>query len=626
MDAPKLNTMKKTLLLITLLLLCTVSSFGQQTTFTPNCGGDDDTARFTSLIATIGSNTGTIRLPSKNGGRCAVNDLTIPANIALDNSDGTGVSVNSGKILTVQGPIVNPIGRPLFFGLGTVVLAGNPSIGSVGQLLISGGDGTSIWSSMVNGLTITQTSGGALTVNNGVTLQVGSNVALSSQLVDSQTSGASLSQLETAVNELKAALAVQGLINFPIDLSTLPGALLGWRADIQSHIDNDPVPTVTDSSGNGNTGNQPTGANQPVFKTAVQNNRSVIRFDGSNDYLSLNSPLSTVRTVYLVYKQTGASQDNRTPLGHATLFDWHGGSGTLMLSPTNAAAAVMNGSAYVNGFLDTAANIERPTSEFRVLAFVTTGNTNVGAIFTDRLVAGRFLAGDLAEIWLYSAQHTAPQVASAVGALKLRWGVTNATPLRRRVVLDGDSITNNSYAVRVVNCLVGNCASPSPITNNSWFSTNYAVSGQTIVMMQSDAATEIDPTYSGHRAKEVLAAFGGTNDLYFGSSLASLQTNYQAYCTSRRAAGFKVVAATILPRSNSGTPGTFEANRLAFNTWLRANYTTFADALADFAANGTMGCTGCETNATFYLDLVHPTDAGNDILAPIVRDAVNAIP
>ena len=97
----------------------------------PVCAGTDDTAAFSTLISQFLSNVGTIRLPYINGTRCAVNTLTIPSNVTLDNSDGTGIKVNTGQTLTIQGPIVAPA-KPVFFnsflGQGEVSLSGNAGL------------------------------------------------------------------------------------------------------------------------------------------------------------------------------------------------------------------------------------------------------------------------------------------------------------------------------------------------------------------------------------------------------------------------------------------------------------------------------------------------------------------
>jgi hypothetical protein len=454
-------------------------------------------------------------------------------------------------------------------------------------------------------------------------------LSINSQTVNGTTTGANIATLEAEVNGLKEALRAQGLVQYAVDLSALPGVLLGWRADNQGYVDGVAQGVLGDSSGNGNDGIQATGSKQPIAIAGAQAGKTVLRFDGVDDFLAFTTPLANIRTVYIVYKHT-TPKDNDTVLGHVTSFNYTGGSSAQLFNPGAVSAAVLNAAVAVNGYADTAVNLMRPTTEFQIITLVTTGNTTADSIFNDRRTALRYINGDFAELWLYSADHDTSEQAQALSTLKSRWGVTNTKPLRRRIAFDGDSITSlgafaSSFSVRVVNCLDGNCASPTPITNGLWFGDVYALTGQTVVQMQADAATQVDPTFNGHRIKEILLAFGGTNDLYLGGTVAALQANYQAYCEARRAVGYKVVAATILPRSNPGTPVTFETDRQAFNIWLRGSYTAFADALADFAADPSMGDAGDETNATLYADLVHPTDAGYDILAPIAANAINSI-
>ena len=107
-------------------LFVTASAQGQA--YTPSCAGTNDTAAFTTILTSIGSDTGTIRLPFMSGSRCAVNNLNLPANVTLDNTDGTGIKVNTGQLLTIAGPVVSP--PKLFFanalsGQGTVSFSGN---------------------------------------------------------------------------------------------------------------------------------------------------------------------------------------------------------------------------------------------------------------------------------------------------------------------------------------------------------------------------------------------------------------------------------------------------------------------------------------------------------------------
>lgn len=138
--------MKNLLLLLFLLIGLSVAASAQYSVFIPNCGGSDDTAKFTSIIATIGSSQGTISLPYKSGTRCAVSNLTIPSNVTLDNTSGSGIKVITGQTLTIVGAISNPPGAKLFYNAlsaqGTVVFTGNVRIPQVFSQWWGYGDGT----------------------------------------------------------------------------------------------------------------------------------------------------------------------------------------------------------------------------------------------------------------------------------------------------------------------------------------------------------------------------------------------------------------------------------------------------------------------------------------------------
>ncbi|MEQ8625744.1 MAG: T9SS type A sorting domain-containing protein [Vicingaceae bacterium] len=69
-------------------------------------------------------------------------------------------------------------------------------------------------------------------------------------------------------------------------------------------LNNDPVNSWTDLSGNNNNADQTTSADQPTFKTNEINGLPVIEFDGNSDFLTFNSHITTdAITNFLVYKR-----------------------------------------------------------------------------------------------------------------------------------------------------------------------------------------------------------------------------------------------------------------------------------------------------------------------------------
>lgn len=127
--------MKRFFLILSLVVATTISicSFGaraQQLIFTANCNGNatHDTAWFTTNKITVGAvNNATFILPYKLNPtqRCTVNTLTLPANLTLDNTTGSGISVVTGQILTVTGPVIASPVKTFYNAIGsqgTVVL------------------------------------------------------------------------------------------------------------------------------------------------------------------------------------------------------------------------------------------------------------------------------------------------------------------------------------------------------------------------------------------------------------------------------------------------------------------------------------------------------------------------
>jgi lysophospholipase L1-like esterase len=193
---------------------------------------------------------------------------------------------------------------------------------------------------------------------------------------------------------------------------------------------------------------------------------------------------------------------------------------------------------------------------------------------------------------------------------------------QRQVVFTGNSLSNTSDSGGATNRYP---AQTMALLGNGFDVVNLAVGGQTTTIMNSQASTRVDPVCSDARLRNIIVPWEITNDLFFGATKEAAYSAYVTYCTNRRARGFKVVAVTVLPRSDPGTPGDFEVSRAYCNSNIVSNWATYADALADVAANTTIGETGDQTNATYYVDLVHMTNAGYGIVAGIVAPAITGI-
>lgn len=225
--------------------------------------------------------------------------------------------------------------------------------------------------------------------------------------------------------------------------------------------------------------------------------------------------------------------------------------------------------------------------------------------------------------WIKSAVNEASTITksgySNVSNIYLLWAIEidgttshQGQPVRR-VVCAGNSLTLGNGS---------NCGSyPSQLAFNSrWDAANVfntGIAGDTSAQLQA-----ANPTGSLFQSGAVAVMWEVTNSLYFGATAAQAIADYWSWVDAVKAQGYKVVVVTVLPRTNSGTPGTFEADRQTCNTALRADWHLHADALADVGNDATIGQAGQTTNATYYADLVHLTDAGYAIMYPYVKTAL----
>lgn len=193
------------------------------------------------------------------------------------------------------------------------------------------------------------------------------------------------------------------------------------------------------------------------------------------------------------------------------------------------------------------------------------------------------------------------------------------TPATHVVVFDGDSLT--------VGFPAGPAYTDQVLVGLGWIfeAYNIGIPGQKISEIVVNSPAKVDPLYDAGMTN-ILVVWAGTNDLATGATAAAAYANLVAYCQARRAVGFKVVVATMLPRTYTGDAVGTETQRGSFNTSIRNGWATFADRLADLAADTTIGDAGDQNNVTYYdADKAHMTTAGYAIVAGIVKAAVLAL-
>jgi lysophospholipase L1-like esterase len=152
---------------------------------------------------------------------------------------------------------------------------------------------------------------------------------------------------------------------------------------------------------------------------------------------------------------------------------------------------------------------------------------------------------------------------------------------------------------------------------------NVGVGGETIATMLANAPTAVDPKLAAGRTNVCVLA-GGSNDIFYTD--ADPYANIVAYCQARRAAGWKMVVCTITPRSDTSLPADFETKRQSVNSRLRANWQGYADALADFGNDASIGQAGQSSDTRYYAgDGAHHNVNGYAIRAGYVLSALASL-
>ena len=154
---------------------------------------------------------------------------------------------------------------------------------------------------------------------------------------------------------------------------------------------------------------------------------------------------------------------------------------------------------------------------------------------------------------------------------------------------------------------------------------NVGIGGKKAIDLITDEPTTIDPFFVGNWTNKIMTVMVGIN--HAGEDSTTVYGHIRTLCLARKAVGWKVVVCTFTPITVQGSyPVWQETYRQEVNALIRANYTEFADALADVGGDSTIGDFGDQENLTYYSpDEVHLTAAGHVIVKDIVKAAIDSI-
>ena len=197
--------------------------------------------------------------------------------------------------------------------------------------------------------------------------------------------------------------------------------------------DADPVGAWDDKSGNARHVTQGTASKRPLYKTAIQNGRSVIRYDGVDDFLFTASEFNLTQptTAYIVFYADPLETDGVMLDGYTS------GRFSARVHPGVPRASLYCGDVVYTsipsvapGAFGASAWIGNGVSS--VIRWngvqVGSGDTSTSTLQTGAVVGchadvvSAFFLGDIAEILVYAAGHGAGELARVEDYLRAKWG------------------------------------------------------------------------------------------------------------------------------------------------------------------------------------------------------------
>ncbi len=394
---------------------------------------------------------------------------------------------------------------------------------------------------------------------------------------------------------------------------------------VPAAADDDPVYTWADQSGNGKDLVQSTSGKRPLLKLDIQRSKPVLRFDSTDDYMVFSPTPGLPSGGYTVF---AAVTGPTVASGGRWLIDAETGRLVFNLRTARVTNNTKAGYFDSGGWKD----IADGSPHFQILRWVLSGTD--GEMFRNRSSigtgtygaramggtvavganyegSGGFIGTDLGELLIYQGALTTGEQLLVEKYLEQRW-----LNYSRVYAHDGDSLTEgyglpatDSYPYQLWDLLGANAA---------YRMVNDGVAYETLASMVAAAAAQIDPLLIPEYEKKLCFIWGGTNDIAAGANDSTVYANLQTYCAARQAAGWKVIALTMLPRIDFDA--TEESYRVAFNASVVTNWASFADALVDVAGDTRLD----DYSDTTYYDAggVHLNATGYGVVADLAYAAI----
>ncbi|WP_353064637.1 GDSL-type esterase/lipase family protein [Tunturibacter psychrotolerans] len=404
---------------------------------------------------------------------------------------------------------------------------------------------------------------------------------------------------------------------------------------------------LTDNSGNGNNGTLGTGTNAPTWLanglgfTVPQN-------------VTLPAALNSTRTFYLAFYASGPAVLNANNVGNTIpqlvtsslggnglnlfLTDFEGVNGTMLPSSEAGGSVRTQSTVAISGFNVLTYTLgagngdvdhiylngtELPYGGQQSSAgFQTSGNLLLGASNTDFLNGSGFV-GTFYRAVFKAGEDTPAQVQATylqiMADMNSRPVITTPQQIPQgipQLFAVGDSITAGLG-------LVSSQAWPELLSLTNQPAYNIVDAGIPGISARALAAAEpnrIAPMCTATQGPSIAILFAGTNDVGAYNMSPTLAVSSIANFSSKmKKAGCLVFVGTMLSR------GPIDLQKDAFDALLLSSAEALGvDGVVDFAANPLLGADNASSNTTYFqADQIHPTAAGQQLLANAVSNTLN---
>ena len=136
--------------------------------------------------------------------------------------------------------------------------------------------------------------------------------------------------------------------------------------------------------------------------------------------------------------------------------------------------------------------------------------------------------------------------------------------------------------------------------------------------LTANFSAEVHPLYSASVGRNVVVIHEGMNDIRHGATDVEAIATMLTYCNQAKSLGWEVWICTGMPQQFTAQVMAYQA---AYNAYVREHWADFGSKLIDLAADPILSN---PSNPTYFMDGLHPNDAGYVVLADVVKAA--AIP